>query len=271
MDIEANRAEAAIYRASLSQVLVAQGRVLHALMLRDIHTRFGSAFGFLLVIAWPLTHIVALVAINVLAGRVAPYGDNAALWFATGIVPFMCFSYMSRFTMMGIALNKPLLSFPAITITDILFARALVELLNASLVIIIVAIIFYFLGIDFAPANTQQAAYAILASILLGLGFGVINGIVAAMIPFWITVYNLSMIVMWIGSGVLFVPDALPAQLRDALALQPWLQIVEWMRSAYFEGYGVEILNKSYVLAWGGATLFLGLAFERVFRGRMLT
>jgi capsular polysaccharide transport system permease protein len=90
------------------------------------------------------------------------------------------------------------------------------------------------------------------------------------MFPFWMTVYALLMLVMWIGSGVLFVPDALPAQLRDALALQPWLQIVEWMRSAYFEGYGVAILDKPYVLAWGGGALFLGLSFERFFRGRML-
>ncbi|WP_210162195.1 ABC transporter permease [Methyloferula stellata] len=259
------------YLISPYGMLKAQWRVLVALMLRDLKTRFfGTEWGFLLAIGWPLSHILILLVINSQLGRAAPYGDSAALWFATGIIPFMAFNYMSRFIMMGILLNKPLLLFPTVKITDILFARAIVEVLSAGLVILIVLVIFWALGIDFMPIDIVQASFALLAMMLLGLGFGVINAIIAAALPFWMTGYALCMIVFWMSSGILFVPEALPAFAREWLAYLPYLQGVEWMRSAYYEGYGASILDKTYLLSWGVATLFTGLALERLVRGRML-
>lgn len=261
MDFSLNRIE----------MLKAQWRILHALMLRDIKTRFGgSEWGFLLAIGWPLTHILALLLINSGLGRTAPYGDSSALWFATGVIPFMVFTYMARFIMMGIALNRPLLSFPVVKISDILFARALVEFLNAGTVIMIVFVIFWAFGIDFMPQDVPQACFALLSMMLLGLGFGVLNAIIAAAIPFWITGYALLMLLFWIASGVVFVPDALPENVRIPLSYIPMLQGVEWMRSTYYEGYGANILDKYYLIWWGACTLFIGLVLERLVRGRML-
>src|SRR5579863_9757128 len=173
-------------------MLKAQGRILLALMLRDMKTRFfGNEFGFLLAVAWPLSHILILLLINAGLGRAAPYGDSPALWFATGIIPFMAFNYMARFIMMGVALNRQLLSLPVVKVTDILFARALVEALSAGLVILIVFVIFWALGIDFMPVDIVQASLALLAMMLLGLGLGVVNAIIAAAFPFWITGFAL--------------------------------------------------------------------------------
>ena len=132
--------------------LAVQIRILEALMLRDIKTRFGgSEWGIVVAVGWPLSHVLLLLVINVGLGRIAPYGDSAALWFATGVVPFMAFNYMSRFIMMGIVLNRPLLAFPVVKITDILFARAMVEVLNAGVVILIIFGIFWASDIDFMP------------------------------------------------------------------------------------------------------------------------
>jgi capsular polysaccharide transport system permease protein len=257
-------------RLALWQMLAAQGRILHALMLRDIKTRFfGSEFGFLIAIAWPLSHILILLLLNSEMGRMAPYGDSAALWFATGIIPFMAFNYMSRFIMMGVVINRPLLSFPVVKIMDILIARALVEVLSAGLVIVIVLSIFWGIGINFIPADIVQASFALLAMMLLGLGFGVINGIIAAAFPFWMTGYALSMILFWLSSGILYVPDALPEFARTLLSYLPYLQGVEWMRSAYYEGYGSGILDRSYLVTFGAVALCIGLLFERLVRGKL--
>jgi capsular polysaccharide transport system permease protein len=107
---------------------IALQNVLYALMLRDIQTRFGSAPGFVIAIAWPLSHILILVLIYVLTGRVVPYGDSAVLWFSIGLTPFMIISYTSRFMMFGLVVNRPLLQFPVISILDVLFSRVLIEL-----------------------------------------------------------------------------------------------------------------------------------------------
>jgi capsular polysaccharide transport system permease protein len=251
--------------------LAVQARILEALMLRDIKTRFGgSEWGFLIAIGWPLSHVLLLLIINIGMGRIAPYGDSAALWFATGVVPFMAFNYMSRFIMLGIVLNRPLLFFPIVKITDILFARAIVEVLNAGVIILILFAIFWAFGIDFMPIDLVQASFAIMAMLLLGVSFGVINGIIAAAIPFWVTGSALLQITLWVASGVLFVPDTLPIQLRAWLSYLPTLQGVEWMRSAYYEGYGGSILDRTYLVSVAMVSLFIGLALERLLRGKML-
>jgi capsular polysaccharide transport system permease protein len=258
-------------RLSLGQTLRTQGRILVALMLRDVRTRFfGSALGFLIAIGWPLSHIFILLAINTFIGRAAPYGDSAALWFATGLVPFMAFNYMSRFTMLGIALNRPLLNLPAVKVADILLARAILEILNAGVVVLAAMFIFSLMGIDFWPEDTIQASCALGACMLLGFGFGIINGIVAGLFPFWVTGFALFSLCMWIASGVLFVPDALPEAARYWLSYNPALVGVEWMRSAYYEGYGTGVLDKPYMLSFAISCLFLGLLLERLFRGRLL-
>jgi capsular polysaccharide transport system permease protein len=240
-------------------------------MLRDIKTRFfGSALGFLVSIGWPLSHIVILLFIYTMMGRTPPYGDSAALWFATGVVPFMAFSYVSRFTVLGMVMNKPLLILPVVRVTDILFARVILEILSSVIVIIVLIIAFWSLGINFTPTNTVEAFRALLVALLLGVGFGIFNSAIASFIPMWFTGYSLSMILFWIASGVIYVPDALPQNAAYWLSFNPALQCVEWMRSAYYEGYGSQILDKTYVIRWGVGSMLVGLVLERLVRGKVL-
>ena len=256
---------------SWSDLVALQWRVLCALMLRDIKTRFGgSEWGFLIALAWPLSHILILLVINTGAGRVAPYGDSTALWFATGIVPFMAFSYMSRFIMYGIVINRPMLTFPRVKITDILFARAIVEALSAGCVVLILAIVFWVYDINFMPLNPAQACFALGASMLLGLGFGVINAIIAAAYPIWATVYSIFTIFLWMSSGVFYVASALPEALRYPLSFNPAVHGTEWMRAAYYEGYSNTFLDRGYMIWTALLALALGLLMERVARGKLL-
>ena len=252
--------------------LATHGRILVALIMRDVTTRFfGSPLGFIIAIAWPVSHIFILIVLNSAAGRAAPYGDDPALFFATGLLPFMCFNYMSRFTMMGVMLNKPLLGYPIVKVGDILIARATLEVLNAAVVVIVTAIILTAMGVDVKPPRPQEAMFALMAMMLLGLGFGIVNGVIAGMFAFWFTPFALFQIVLWIASGVILVPDELPAQARYWLSYNPALIGVEWMRSAYYEGYGLgELLDKRYMLGFSVTTLFIGLLMERAMRGRIL-
>lgn len=248
-----------------------QRRVLVALLLRDIKTRFfGSEFGFLISIAWPLSHILILLLLNTAIGRAVPYGESAALWFATGIVPFFSFSYMARFTMIGVVHNRPLLGFPIVKITDILFARAIAEILSAGVVILSLIAIFWSNGIEFIPIRPTTAFFAIGASMLLGLGVGFVNGVIAAAFPIWTTGYALLTIILWITSGVFFVAHALPQKLRDLIWLLPTVHTIEWMRSAYYEGYGDTFLDRRYLIGCALANLCAGLLLERLIRGRLL-
>jgi capsular polysaccharide transport system permease protein len=260
------------YALGSFEMLKAQGRILLALMLRIIKSRLGgNEFGFVVMgIGWPLSHILALLVINAGLGRAAPYGDSAALWFATGVVPFLAFQYMARFIMTGTVLNRPLFSFPVVKVADVVFAAAIVEVLNAGLLVIIVGAIFWALGIDFMPRDAVQAGLAMLAMMGLGLAWGVVGAVAGSIAPGLMMPFFLFQIVMWISSGILFVPDALPEAVRTPLSYLPYLQGVEWMRSAYYEGFGAGVLDKTYMISFTVILLFVGLALERLVRGKML-
>lgn len=248
-----------------------QRRVLFALMLRNMRTKFfGNGLGYLVAIAWPLTHILVLVVIFAVAGRAAPVGDSVALFIATGVVPFQTFNYLARFMMVALARSRPMLAFPEVKVLDMLFASALLEVLSAFSVVIVFLIIAWFAGIDAWPRDVVQACYALGACILLGLGFGLFNSVIVLAFPPWMTGYALVTIILWMTSGVYFVPDALPAPIREALAYNPVVQLIEWMRSAYFEGYGGLILDRGYVIECAAASILLGLSLERLIRGHLL-
>ena len=120
------------------------------------------------------------------------------------------------------------------------------------------------------PRDIVEAFYAFGASILLGFGVGLVMGVIVLAAPIWATIYALLMIVLWVTSGVLFVPDFLPEPVRSMAAYNPVLQVVEWMRSAYYEGYGEGVLDRRYVLEVAIGSIFLGLVLERATRGHVL-
>ncbi len=261
----------ALPKISVAYKLKRQWQIIYALMMRDIRTRFfGSSWGFFITILWPLSHIFVLVAINIVIGRAAPFGDSTALWYATGILPFMVFNYSARFISMGPALNKELTVYPVVKLNDILISRAIIESLNAVSIIILAMIILIFMGVNPIPPYPVEAFKAVGANLLLGVGFGVVNAIIVCAVPGWITGYALFSIVMWLASGVMFIPDSLPEQFRYYLSFNPSLHGVQWMRSAFYEGYGTLVLDKTYMVQFAIFCLLFGLIIERLFRGKLV-
>ena len=250
---------------------VVQARVIWAIIIRDIRTRFfGHGLGYLIAIAWPLVHILVLLVIYGLTGRVQPVGSSLALFFATGLVPYISFIYIARFTMQSMSINKALVHLPIVKITDIVFARAILEFFASCCMTMLLLIIFYVLDIDVAPRDLSPAYAALGASMLLGLGFGMVNAMIIAAIPGWMLIFIALQIILYMTSGIVFMADMMPEGARRVVAYNPIFHGVEWMRSAYFEGYDASSLDKNYLIGWGIGLLFTGLLTERLVRGRIL-
>ena len=261
------------YALSLSTLgmLKAQRRILVTLMLRGMRSRFfGNGLGFFVSsVGWPLAHMGVLLTVYTVIGRTAPFGDSPIPFFATGLIPFITFNYISRWTMIGVIYDKPLLAFPVVKPADLLMARVLLEIMGSCTSALTLIVLLWAGGVDVMPRDPVQAGFAYGAAILLGAGMGLINTVIALAFRPWLVGYILVTILLYISSGILFVPDALPHVAGYYLSFNPLLQAVEWMRSAYYPGYGTAILDKGYLLAWGIGTVFGGLALERLVRGRL--
>jgi capsular polysaccharide transport system permease protein len=257
-------------RASLAEGLQRYGNVMGALLLRDLKSRyFGSSWGYLISLGWPLSHMALVMTVHFFLTRIQPYGDSTLIWYATGIVPFLAFSYIARFIALGLLLNYPLMNFPVVKTIDIIMARVAVEILGAALTFLVVYLCLLLLDVDFMPVDIPKAFGAVAICLLNGIGLGILMALLARLSIVWNVLGVLILIGLYAISGVLFVPSHMPQVLRDILAYNPIMHSVSMFRAAYFEGYASDWLDVGYSVKFGVAFLAVSLACERLLRGRL--
>lgn len=251
--------------------LANQIHVFHALVLHDIKSRyFGNGLGYVVTILWPGVHLAVIVGIYSVTGRGNGYGTSALLFVSTGVLPYICWNYISRFCMLGVMQNKSAISYPIINILDIILARIFLEIVTCSIVTFVLIAFLVLNGIDVMPIHPAQAALGLLSSVLLGVGFGVLNAGIALIFPLWFIGYVLILILFWLTSGVVINPEMLPEQIGYFLSWNPLLHCIEWLRSAYYDDYPARLLDRSYVIEVGFGTLALGLLMQRTMKRYLL-
>ncbi|MGY5803373.1 ABC transporter permease [Rhizobium hainanense] len=248
------------------------GNAIWAVMLRDMRTRFfNHGLGFIVVPLWPLVHMVVLLLIRMFVVHGAPpYGDSVATFTATGLMPTLTFMYLSRFMAYSAVTNRPMLAFQQVKILDVLWGRAALEIVSAFIMIALLIFILWVTGQDPFPEDLEKAVLCFLATLYLAVGCGTIAGLLSLIQPLFLTVYVLLMILVYIGSGAVFVPSELPFYIGDILAYNPVLVCVEWMRTAYYGNYSDRLVDIPYVLWFGTCALFIGLAIEKLFRRQLM-
>ena len=251
--------------------VMVQARVVKAIVLRDLQSRFGrTLWGSLIIVAWPLSHLVFLVLAYLIIRRYVPIGTDAAVFFGTGVLPYILCLYPVRWIMFSIVQNRSLLGLPAIKASDVIVARSIVEIVSAFWVTTIFLLLLFLFGVDGIPRNINDAILAILSTLYLGFAMGWVGAVMYGITRAWLAFQYAGLIVMWLTSGAFFIPTNLPQKFRDVLWFNPLIHSVEWLRSAYYEGYGYGMLSKSYLLGYATVLLFIGLVLERAFRGRLM-
>ncbi|MFE1599099.1 ABC transporter permease [Methylobacterium sp. ID0610] len=243
--------------------LQVQFQVLHALILRDIRTRFGrTMWGYAIVVLWPCAHLFVLITIFTVRHMPAAIGDSLARFIFTGMMPMLVFIYLARKMMEGVGMNKPLLSFPDVKLLDVCLSRGIIEVLNACMSTVIVMAILLAFGADPFPDDNFAALVAFLTAVVFAFGTGLIAcNIVVVFPPFQIG-FALFVILFYGLSGVFFLPEGMPAEVYHAMLWNPVSNSIMLFRAAYYPEYATEA-SALYVFVVGGSMILIGLAWER--------
>ncbi|MCW5701017.1 MAG: ABC transporter permease [Bradyrhizobium sp.] len=251
--------------------LQVQLRVIGALILRDMRTRFGRKLtGWTIMVMWPLSHLLVLMIGYLIAHRIAPVGTNVTVFIGTGVLPYILCLYPARMIMLCLVQNQPLLLFPPVTAVDVIIARSILEIINAFWVVALFCLALFVLDVDFLPLRYADAILAIVATIYLGFAIGFISTILYKLIRAWVAIQIILLVSAYIISGAIVPITNLPEQVRQWLWFNPLAHSVEWLRSAYFDAYGEGLLSRSYLIGYATMLLFIGLIAERAVRGRLL-
>lgn len=234
-------------------------RVLFAMVVRETGTKFGRSYGgYLWAIAEPLGGILMLTLVFSFALRTPPLGDNFALFYATGVIPFMLFNNVSRSVAAAVASNRGLLRYPVVTPLDTVLSKFILDFLTMFMVAVLLfsgLILFFGLEVTF---NAGAAALAFGLAGLLGLGVGTLNCVLFGFFPTWRNVWNVLTRPLFLMSGMFYTFQSLPAAAQEVLWWNPLIHVVGLMRAGFYGSYEAEYASPLYVLGISGLLFVIG-------------
>ncbi len=248
--------------------LATQGRVVHALIIRETRTRFGdSTLGYGWALLEPILHILTLsLFFAVLMHGRPPIGTQFFIFYYTGLIPYHVFVHTSSSMNFAVTSNGSLLQLPLVSTFDVIIARGLLELVTDLLVAIVLLAGFGALGLGTMPDNLAGVVASITAIWVFACGCGFINAVITGFFKSWDKIWNQVSRILYFCSGIFYVPGMMPDWLRNILAWNPVLHGIDWFRSSFFVDYDPHWLDRTFLVAAAVATLLAGLALERAAR-----
>lgn len=131
-----------------------QTRVISALMMRELITRFGREnIGFLWVMAEPLLFAILVGVLWTFIKGPTEHGITVVAFVASGYIPLVMFRSTISRAVRAFSANSSLLYHRQVTILDLITVRFLVELIGSMMAYLMVAILLMLFGLFPVPAN----------------------------------------------------------------------------------------------------------------------
>ncbi len=255
--------------SSFFKALGVQMRVIGAVLMRELHTRYGrDNIGYLWMVAEPLMFgsVISLIR----SGEQVHDKEFSPVGFAVvGYAIFIMFRSIVGRSDGALSGNLPLLYHRMVTVLDIVIARAILE--AAGTFVSFIILLTFFISVDFMdfPARPLMLLVGIGYVLWLSLGLSMIivggtyekrtlERLIHPMLYFMIPL-----------SGAFYRVGWVPQPYRRYLLWNPLPQAFEIVRYGQFEGGTLEYVNFIYLT--GACMIFtlLGLVALRSVRGRI--
>jgi len=213
-------------------------RSVGALVLREMTTTYGrSPGGYVWAILEPVGGIAVMSIVFSLVLRSPPLGTSFVLFYALGILTFGLYGSIMGVTSAAIQYSRALLAYPAVTFMDALIARILLNLLTHLIVMVIVLgaiILYYELNV---MIDWDAVMLAIGMVVTMGIGVGSVNCFLNNRFPVWKMVWGIITKPLFLISGVLFIPENVPAAARHILMYNPLIHATSEIRKGFYPTY----------------------------------
>ncbi|MCV9961162.1 ABC transporter permease [Pararhizobium sp. BT-229] len=235
-------------------------RVVAALVIREMQARFGSKpGGYVWAVLDPLAHVAIMTVVFSTLARVPALGNDFALFFASGYLPFTFYQGMSSFVAGAVKSNRNLFSYPIVSPFDAAVARYILQFMTSVLVTIAVMLLCTSEGSHLHQLDLAPCVEAVAVASLMGFGMGMANISLFAAFPVYEKVFSLINRPLYLLSGVILIPDHMPAPVHDALMWNPLVHMIMWFRQGIYPEYAATGLDKLYVLECASVLLMIGI------------
>lgn len=257
--------------SELRHGLIVQGRVIGALVLREVHTINGSSrLGYLWVLIQGIFGIsVFWAARHFMGAGQAPHGMNMAIFLASGFGLWSIFSNGISRCMTAVEGNRALLTFPQVTELDVMIARIIViaatQIVTATIIIVVALVL---MDEPMVFGSLPLLLLLLVAVPVFSLGCGMILSSLSVFVPALNKVVPMLLRMLFFVSGVFFSVSVFSQKVADILMLNPMMHAIELIRMSLHEPYIVNGVSWVYVLCSAVLTCAIGGYLERYVRTR---
>ena len=220
---------------SFFQSLAIQFRVLHALMMREVITRYGrDNLGVLWLVGEPMIFTLGVATLWSAAKLTHGSGIPIVAFAVTGYSSVLMWRNATSQCSAGIEANKPLLFHRSVLIIDVFLTRIALEIVGASSSFVVLSFFFTFIGWMPAPNDLTLVLEGWFMLAWFGASLALLVGAGTAFSPLVHRLWHPIAYLLFPMSGAAFMVQWLPKRLQEVVLYLPMVHGVELLRHGYF-------------------------------------
>jgi ABC-type polysaccharide/polyol phosphate export permease len=241
-----------------------QRRVLWALMMREVITRFGRHnIGVLWLMAEPMLFTLGVGAFWFAADLHHGSGIQIFAFAITGYSTVLMWRNTVTHCSHAVHSNLPLLFHRNVRVLDVLLARIVLEIAGATASFAVLTAVFLAGGWIRPPQDLGMVIAGWLMLSWFGTALALTIGAATAFSQIISRLWNPASYLLFPLSGAAFMADWWAPVLRDTLLLLPMVHCVELIREGYMGGPFRYHHDMGYVAAFNLVLTLIGLWFVR--------
>lgn len=241
-----------------------QRRIIHALLMREMLTRFGrSNIGFLWMFVEPMMFTVGVTMLWTFFK--AQHGSNLpiAVFALTGYSAVLLWRNMPGRLMHAIQPNKNLMYHRNVRVIDIYVSRILLEASGATMSFIILSIIFIHIEWILPPEDILKVIVGWLLLFWFSAGVAIFLGTLSERSHLVDKFWHPASYLLFPLSGAAYLVEILPTQMQKIVLYIPIVHCIEYVREGYFGSYFHPVHDLSYVIECNMVITLLALSQVR--------
>lgn len=248
-------------RSPLIKSLNIQARVIYAMMLREMITRFGrDNLGMIWLVLEPALFVITLAFFWYMSGMHERGNISIEGFAATGYPALMLWRNAANRCKNALSANSALLFHRHIKMLDVYIARVLLEFVGVTAAFVILMVVFVVTGLVNSPDNLLRMIIAWLLLAWFGFGLGLVIGAASERNVMFGRIWGILSLPLMFLSGAFYMIDWMPAEAQHYLLWVPMVHGTEMLRHGLFGAAVPTYENPVYLIAWDAGLTLLGLS-----------
>lgn len=252
-------------QAPLLPALRTQLRVIHAIFLRELLTRFGRHnLGFLWLFVEPMIFTLGVTALWTATKSV--HGSNLPIvaFAVTGYSSVLLWRNMPSRCILSVTYNSAIMYHRVVKVIDIYLARILVEAIGASMSFFFLSLFFIFIGWMSPPEDLIKVLFGWSVIAIFGASLAIFLASLSERYEVIERLWHPTSYLVFPLSGAAFLVSTLPPAAQHFVLYIPMVHGAELLREGYFGSAVHAVYDIPYLLTCALVMLCIGLAMSRM-------